>query len=58
MPENQVLLEVQIAESIFSHLMVMNNALKESGLKAGERLPLMRDMVKIKVAINTSKGLY
>jgi hypothetical protein len=51
MSDKKVLLDFDIAEQIFSSLSAVNITLKESGMTPLQRMPLMRQMVKLKVAI-------
>jgi hypothetical protein len=52
----QVSIDLEVAESIFRGLSAMNDALKSVGKTPHERSQLMRDMVKLKVAINKSQS--
>lgn len=51
----QVSIDLEIAESIFKGLSALNQALKSVGKTPSDRALLMRDMVKLKVAINKSQ---
>ena len=51
----KVEIDLEVAESIFKGLSALNQALKRVGKTPGERALLMRDMVKLKVAINQSQ---
>lgn len=57
MSSEKVLLDLDIADGIFSTLGTVNLVLKESGVSAADRRELMRQMVKLKVAINTTRGI-
>lgn len=55
MSDEKVLLDLYVAESIFKGLSATNKALKGIGKSARERSGLLRDMVKLKVAIDNAK---
>jgi hypothetical protein len=52
----QVSIDLEVAESIFRGLSAMKHPLKSVGKTPHERSQLMRDMVKLKVAINKSQS--
>lgn len=49
---DKVEIDLEVAESIFKGLDAVNKALKGVGKTPHERSQLLRDMVKLKVAIN------
>lgn len=57
MSSNKVLLNINEAENIFTYLNAMYETLKTLNTTPEDRAPLIRDMVKLKIAINTAKGL-
>lgn len=57
MSSNKVLLNINEAENIFTYLNAMYETLKTLNTTPKDRAPLVRDMVKLKIAINTAKGL-
>lgn len=58
MPSDKVLLDIDEAEKIFTILNHIFQVLKDAETTPKDRAPLMRGMIKLKVAINTAKGLY
>ena len=47
----KVLLDIEDAEAIYSYLVTMHQAMKESGTTPTQRQPLTREIVVLKVAI-------